>query len=180
MNPFVSIQNAVTRAPQNLPSVETAVDARTIQSAYAMRQEDVTGSLEVGKYADLICVNQDIFEIPSNQIASTQVTLTLLAGEVVYETDASPNGVLPQDNLLPITLYPTLTRDYFTLKVDGNYDNVQVRIFNTEGKLYYENQLKAYGEEKIDVTHWPEGVYGVKIVQPTSTKSYSQSVVVYR
>jgi predicted amidohydrolase YtcJ len=54
LSPFVGMEHALTRAPQELPNVETVVKAYTIKGAYTMRQEDKTGSLEVGKYADLI------------------------------------------------------------------------------------------------------------------------------
>ncbi|HNL07177.1 MAG TPA: amidohydrolase, partial [Chitinophagales bacterium] len=53
LNPFVGIQNAVTRSPQEL-SLEDALKAYTINAAYVMRQEDIVGSLEVGKEADFI------------------------------------------------------------------------------------------------------------------------------
>lgn len=82
-NPFVGIQNAVTRVPQEL-SLEEAIKAYTINAAYVMRQEDRLGSLEVGKEADLIVLDQNLFEIPASRIAQTKVLLTLLAGEEIY------------------------------------------------------------------------------------------------
>lgn len=69
LNPFVGIQNAVTRTPQNI-SLEEAIKAYTINAAYVMRQEEKVGSLEVGKEADFIILNQNIFEI--HPIKSTQ------------------------------------------------------------------------------------------------------------
>jgi predicted amidohydrolase YtcJ len=76
LNPFIGMQNALTRAPQNLPTIEDAVKAYTINGAYVLRQETNTESLEVGKWADFICVNQDIFTVPTNQIAQTIVLST--------------------------------------------------------------------------------------------------------
>jgi predicted amidohydrolase YtcJ len=84
LNPFIGMQNALTRSPQEMPSVEEVVKSYTINGAYVMRQEAVTGSLEVNKYADLIVVDKDIFTIPTNQISTTKVLLTLLGGKQVY------------------------------------------------------------------------------------------------
>jgi predicted amidohydrolase YtcJ len=44
----------------------------------------VTGSVEVGKYADLIVLDQDLFQIPIQDVSDVQVLLTLLEGEVMY------------------------------------------------------------------------------------------------
>lgn len=87
LNPFVGIQNALTRDPQALPTLEAAIAAYTINPAYALHQEDLVGSIEVGKYADLTVVDQNLFEIPSTQINQTQVLMTFLAGEIVYDVD---------------------------------------------------------------------------------------------
>ena len=82
-NPFIGLQNAITRAPQNL-TLEEAVRAYTLDAAYVMRQEDKVGSLEVGKEADLIILDRNIFEVEQNTIHQTQVLKTLLAGKVVF------------------------------------------------------------------------------------------------
>jgi len=84
LNPFVGMQNAITRSPQNIP-LEEAVKAYTINAAYVMRQESKVGSIEVGKEADFIVLNQNIFEVGANQISMTKVLQTYLRGELVYE-----------------------------------------------------------------------------------------------
>lgn len=83
LNPFVGLQNAVTRSPQQL-SLAEAIKAYTINAAFVMRQEQLVGSIEVGKMADLIVLNQDLFTIPASQISQTQVMATYLAGEQVH------------------------------------------------------------------------------------------------
>ena len=83
LNPFVGIQNAVMRAPQEL-SLEEAIKAYTINGAYVMRQEEQVGSLEVGKEADLVVLNQNLFEVAPNRISNTRVEITLLKGKVIY------------------------------------------------------------------------------------------------
>ncbi len=84
LNPFVGMQNAVSRVPQNI-SLAEAVRAYTLNPAYVMRQEQIVGSIEVGKEADLIILNQNIFEIDANQIAQTEVLQTFLQGELIYQ-----------------------------------------------------------------------------------------------
>lgn len=84
LNPFIGIQNALTRIPQNLPNLKAAIKAYTLNPAYALNQESTTGSIEVGKYADFIQLDRNIFEIPINTISKTQVLKTYLAGELVY------------------------------------------------------------------------------------------------
>ncbi|MEM9928775.1 MAG: amidohydrolase [Bacteroidota bacterium] len=84
LNPFIGLQNAVTRAPQAL-SLEDAIAAYTINAAYVMRQENNVGSLEVGKAADFIILDQNPFEINPNRINRITVEETYLAGELVYE-----------------------------------------------------------------------------------------------
>ena len=84
LNPFVGIQNAVTRTPQNI-SLEEAIKAYTINGAYIMRQEDKVGSLKAGKLADFVVLDKDIFTISSNQIKTTKVILTVFDGEEIYK-----------------------------------------------------------------------------------------------
>ena len=84
LNPFIGLQNAVTRAPQEL-TLEEAIKAYTLNAAYVMRQEDKVGSLEVGKEADFVVLSQNLFEIPSNVIDQTQVISTYLRGELIYQ-----------------------------------------------------------------------------------------------
>ena len=60
----------------------------TINGAFVMRQEDKTGSLEIGKEADLTVIDRNIFELEQNQdwigIAETKVLNTIVAGEEIY------------------------------------------------------------------------------------------------
>ena len=94
-NPFYQMETAITRMDSNdysidpfIPDeaidIETAIDAFTINAAFVNRHEDVTGSIEPGKYADLIVLDQNLIEIGSRAISDTQVLLTLLEGEAVY------------------------------------------------------------------------------------------------
>ncbi len=85
LSPFVGMQHALQLGQQSLPSLQTVIKSYTLNGAYLMRQEQLTGSLEIGKQADFIVLNQNLFEIPIDQIAQTQVEMTFLAGEIVYQ-----------------------------------------------------------------------------------------------
>ena len=61
-----------------------AIEAYTINSAYVNFIDDETGSIEMGKLADLIVLDKNLFEISPDEISEAQVLLTLLEGNLVY------------------------------------------------------------------------------------------------
>ncbi|MFS8046604.1 amidohydrolase [Rhizobium sp. BR 314] len=63
----------------------SAIEIYTLNSAKAMRLDDETGSLVAGKSADIIVLDQNVFEVPADQIADTKVLTTYFAGEPVYQ-----------------------------------------------------------------------------------------------
>jgi hypothetical protein len=88
LSPLGIMQNALSLGERSLPSLETAVRAYTLDAAYSLRQEQDTGSLEVGKQADLVVLDRDIFQLPVKQLGKTKVLWTLLGGEEVYRDPA--------------------------------------------------------------------------------------------
>jgi predicted amidohydrolase YtcJ len=68
--------------------VASLVRGYTINAAYQMQMEDEIGSIEVGKKADLIVLDQNIFEVDPYDIHKTEVMLTMLDGEIVYKAAA--------------------------------------------------------------------------------------------
>ena len=97
LNPMLSIYAAVTRrtldgkrpggwVPEQKISVEEAVRAYTIGSAYAEFQENEKGMIAAAKLADLIILSRDIFKIDPNEIDQVKVVMTIMDGRVVYET----------------------------------------------------------------------------------------------
>lgn len=68
--------------------VESLVRGFTIAAAYQLHMEDEIGSVEVGKKADLVVLDQNIFEVGAYDIHKTQVVLTIMDGEIVYELAA--------------------------------------------------------------------------------------------
>ncbi len=100
LNPLDAIETAVRRQDPYQESgrvlgenqeidLITALDMYTRNAAYIMRLEDKTGSIEVGKRADLIVLDRNLFEIPATEINEARVLLTIMDGKTVY----SANGM---------------------------------------------------------------------------------------
>lgn len=89
INPLVSIRNAVSMS-EGIISKEAAltlaIEAYTLNPAYVMRHDNMTGSIEIGKYADFAVIDKNLFSLKADEIAKAKVTTTYLAGEVTYQS----------------------------------------------------------------------------------------------
>jgi predicted amidohydrolase YtcJ len=74
--------------PEERVDLAAMLAAYTIGGAFVQRQEDFTGSIEVGKAADLVVLDRDLFATPPEDISEARVLLTLLAGEEVWRDPA--------------------------------------------------------------------------------------------
>jgi predicted amidohydrolase YtcJ len=68
-------------SPEQAVSREEALKALTINGAIAIGLDKVTGSLEVGKYADLVVLDGDPFEVPTEELGSIPIKETWLVGK---------------------------------------------------------------------------------------------------
>jgi len=95
VDPLPQIETAVTRIeaidhltevfnPEQRITLAQAIEGFTMGSAFVNHQEDTTGSIEVGKLADLIVLDKNLFDLAPEEISETKVLLTLFAGEPVY------------------------------------------------------------------------------------------------
>ncbi|MDH5283081.1 MAG: amidohydrolase family protein, partial [Gemmatimonadota bacterium] len=95
LNPFDAIEVAITRRaedaapgpawiPEERTDLPALLAAYTINAAYATYRERETGSLTVGKQADLVVVDRDIFSVAAHEISDSRVLLTLLDGAEVW------------------------------------------------------------------------------------------------
>lgn len=93
-DPWRSLEGLVTRRdPWRLHEgqlgepidLDSALRAITLGGAVAMGQADDHGSLEVGKYADMIVLDRDVTTTPLEELHETVVRRTIFSGEVVYE-----------------------------------------------------------------------------------------------
>ncbi len=64
-----------------------ALESYTIKAAYGAFEEDIKGSLEVGKLADITVLSQDLLSVDEAAIPETEVVYTIVGGEVVYRAD---------------------------------------------------------------------------------------------
>ncbi|QDF68420.1 amidohydrolase [Shewanella sp. SNU WT4] len=87
INPLVGIANSLNMGSTGLSNIDAAIDAYTINAAASLGISDITGSIKVGKSADLVILAQDITRLPINAIANTEILMTLLQGEVVFDAD---------------------------------------------------------------------------------------------
>lgn len=71
--------------PEQRISVEQAVKAYTINNAWAGKQEDDLGSIEVGKLADIVVINDNIFTIAPEKIIDSKVVMTIIGGQIMYQ-----------------------------------------------------------------------------------------------
>ena len=70
--------------PEERMSLGSMIECFTINGARANFLENQTGSLEVGKKADMVVLEKNLFEIPATEIAATKVMMTVFEGNMVY------------------------------------------------------------------------------------------------
>ncbi|MFW6084037.1 MAG: amidohydrolase, partial [Gemmatimonadota bacterium] len=98
--PLEGIYAAVTRrtldgenpdgwVPEQRITVEEALAAYTRAAAYASFEEDVKGTLEPGKLADLVVLGRDITAIPPEEVRDVEVRMTVVGGRVVWEGETT-------------------------------------------------------------------------------------------
>ncbi|MDH5597598.1 MAG: amidohydrolase family protein, partial [Cyclobacteriaceae bacterium] len=70
-------------ADQKMTRVQALI-SYTIDAAYAAFEEEVKGSIEVGKLADFTVFSKDIMTVPEAELLSTEIEMTILNGKIVY------------------------------------------------------------------------------------------------
>ncbi|MEX2496345.1 MAG: amidohydrolase [Woeseia sp.] len=99
-NPFDQMETAITRMgsageteepflPEQRIDLPVALAAFTINAAWVNTSEKDTGSVEAGKFADLIVLDQNLFDIDPRAISDTRVVMTMIEGQVVHGTLSS-------------------------------------------------------------------------------------------
>ena len=99
VNPLWQIEKFITRTdekgrvwnPAERVSRQEALYMYTVWAAYYHWDEEILGSIEVGKLADLAVLNRDFMTVPENEISKIPISLTVLGGKIVYrEGDPIP------------------------------------------------------------------------------------------
>lgn len=95
MNPLDAMEVAITRRgqeqepgapwiPEETVDLALMLASYTINGAYLNFQEKETGSIEVGKAADLVVLDRNLFDVPSHEIHKVRTLLTVIDGKPVY------------------------------------------------------------------------------------------------
>jgi predicted amidohydrolase YtcJ len=99
LNPMEGIYSAVSRKSitdktgkawlqDESLSVLEAIACYTLGSAYATFEEDIKGSLQKGKLADIVVLSKDLLTIPEEEILNTEVVYTILGGKIIYPLES--------------------------------------------------------------------------------------------
>ncbi len=99
LNPMLGIYAAVTRKtlsgqpeggwfPQEKLTVEQAIQAYTLNTAYAAFEEDIKGSITVGKLADFVVLSDNLLTMDPDDIKDVEVLTTVVGGKVVYAAES--------------------------------------------------------------------------------------------
>jgi predicted amidohydrolase YtcJ len=96
VNPLACFYASVTRKqkngqafyPDQRMSRQEALRSYTLNNAFAAFEEQLKGSIEPGKLADITVLTRDIMTIPEDQIAATEVAYTIVGGRIAYQRGA--------------------------------------------------------------------------------------------
>ncbi len=87
-NPILGLHALVTRnsfVPEECLSIEEALKSYTINAAYAAFEETIKGTIEVGKYADLVILDKNPLNTPEDKIQEIRVMETIIRGKKVFK-----------------------------------------------------------------------------------------------
>lgn len=95
-DPYLEIYRAVTRLfddglpeggwnPQEIISIEDALHNYTYGSAYAVKRENELGTLEEGKFADMVIIDRNLLECTPVQVREAKALITIFNGEIIYQ-----------------------------------------------------------------------------------------------
>lgn len=86
---------------QESVDIQQALRLHTMGSAYAAHEENVKGSIEVGKHADLVVWSDDMFSVPTDKIRNLRAELTIVGGQVIHQFNQTNLPVVPGSKYLP-------------------------------------------------------------------------------
>jgi predicted amidohydrolase YtcJ len=158
MNPLDEIKTGVTRLPlppesnitkpywpEERVDLKTMIECATINGAYASFMENDTGSLEVGKLADLIVIDRNLFKVPAQDINKAQVVTTIQEGREVFgafkENETASLGALGASELAELSkAYENLFNN--VAKEDIQQSNGLIAELDGGGAIFNNNTPK--------------------------------------
>lgn len=160
-------------------SIQQALYAHTMGSAYAAFQEDVKGSIEVGKYADMVVWSDDLYTIPVNDLKDMYVISTIVGGTVYNNPNVGIEHHYQKTNPNQFTLYQNYPNP-FNASTNITFDipyhtQVQINILDIRGRFIkcIANKLMDSGKHTInfEANDFSSGIYFVQM----KTKYYIKS-----
>jgi hypothetical protein len=132
-----SVGGTILRSQNNCLDRMEALRLYTLGSAWFSNEEEKKGSIEVGKFADLVVLTDDYFSIDEEKIKNIQSVLTIVGGKVVYAINEFQN-LAPQ----PLSIKPS----WSPVATFGGYYNIGHEKIGIEGELaiqYNTQQLES-------------------------------------
>ncbi len=136
-----------------------ALRVHTMGSAYAGFAETTTGSLEPGKFADLVIWSLDLYNLTPNQVTGLEAEMTIVGGEIVYDNGKNTivTSVLSENNISPGSFklmqnYPNPFNPATIIKYSiPSTSFVVLEVYNTLGQKVETlvNEIKPAGEYSI-------------------------------
>jgi hypothetical protein len=165
-------QSATIYNPEQILTMPQALRIHTMGSAYAGFAESMTGSLEPGKYADLVIWSHDLYTMLPNQLINLAAEMTIVGGKIVYDNGANILVTVGQDvgrqsvpeNFQLLQNYPNpfnpTTTINFHIPTSSHVTLAVYDILGREVKMLVNEEMKP-GNYKVtfDGTDLASGVY---------------------
>ncbi|MBN2028603.1 amidohydrolase family protein, partial [bacterium] len=148
-------------------TIQEALYAQTMGSAYAAFEEDIKGSIEVGKYADMVVWSDDMYSIPLNDIKDLYVISTIVAGTVYNNPNVGVDHTYEANQPSGFHLHqnypnPFNAKTQITFEIPQR-SHVQINVLNVRGQLIQrvmdKNLLTGKHEIVFDATLLSSGIY---------------------
>mmetsp|Transcript_18887 Transcript_18887/g.45616 ORF Transcript_18887/g.45616 Transcript_18887/m.45616 type:complete len:518 (-) Transcript_18887:228-1781(-) len=101
LSPLIKLQSVLTRRDgKAIPDLTTTIRMMTIEPARLLQHDDKTGSITKGKKADMVVIDQNIFEMDPSQISQASIVATIFDGALIYDPNGifgDPTGTVPPD-----------------------------------------------------------------------------------
>jgi predicted amidohydrolase YtcJ len=146
VNPYHGLYAAVTRQDRagqpeggwyagEAMTREEALKAFTIWTAFGQFEENLKGSLEIGKLADFVVIDRDYMKCPANEIKDIQALTTVLGGEIVYQKDNSKASVIWQGVPISFTAAPVIRDGRLYVEAAALADKLGATVTYKEGSF---------------------------------------------
>ena len=122
---------------------EEALRSFTIWAAYGQFEEDIKGSIEVGKLADFVVLDRDYMTCPDSEIMNILPLATIVGGEIVYEKDNSKVTVMFEGMPMGFDSAPILENGRTYVLAKNLFNNLGLEYtYNEDSDKYIVNEME--------------------------------------